>query len=99
MQGNRILSVGAEPRVREAAGPGAEVVDVAGATVLPGLIDSHCHVTFDEPQSNDELFFHRRAGLGALVASVNAQKVLRAGLPASLMPIVFLMLVLTFETP
>jgi len=79
VQGNRILSVGAEPRVREAAGPGAEVVDVAGATVMPGLIDSHCHVTFDEPQSNDELFFHRRAGLGALVASVNAQKVLRAG--------------------
>ena len=31
VQGNRILSVGAEPRVREAAGPGAEVVDRASA--------------------------------------------------------------------
>ena len=24
---------------------------------MPGLIDAHCHITFDEPNSNDELFF------------------------------------------
>lgn len=54
-------------------------IDASGATVMPGLIDSHCHITFDEPFSTDELFFHRREGLSAIVAAYNARKVLRAG--------------------
>lgn len=61
------------------AQPGDEVVDLQGKTIMPGLIDAHCHVTLDEPHSNDEMFFHRRPGLGALVAAYNAQRVLRAG--------------------
>ena len=40
-------------------------IDVGGMTIMPGLIDSHCHISFDEPSSNDELFFHRREGLAA----------------------------------
>src|SRR4029079_7555542 len=36
--------------VRPDAGPvperGDEVVDCAGATVIPGLVESHCHLTF-----------------------------------------------------
>ena len=46
---------------------------------MPGLIDGHCHISFDEPNSNDELFFHRRHGLAAIVAAQNARKVLQAG--------------------
>ncbi|HEX8400798.1 MAG TPA: amidohydrolase family protein [Allosphingosinicella sp.] len=56
-----------------------ERIDVSGMTVMPGLIDAHCHISFDEPHSNDELFFHRREGLAALVAAYNVQKVLRSG--------------------
>lgn len=40
----RILAVGPEDEVRAAAGAGAEVVDAAGATVLPGFVDAHHHV-------------------------------------------------------
>lgn len=54
-------------------------IDASGCTVMPGLIDAHCHISFDEPHSNDELFFHRREGLSALVAAHNVRKVLRAG--------------------
>ena len=54
-------------------------IDAAGMTVMPGLIDSHCHISFDEPNSNDELFFHRREGLAAIIAARNAQRLLRAG--------------------
>jgi imidazolonepropionase-like amidohydrolase len=54
-------------------------IDATGHTVLPGLIDAHCHISFDEPFSNDELFFHRREGLAAIVAAYNARKVLRSG--------------------
>ena len=45
----------------------------------PGLIDAHCHISFDEPRSNDELFFHRREGLAAIIAGTNALKVLQSG--------------------
>lgn len=54
-------------------------IDCSGMTVMPGLIDAHCHISFDEPRSNDELFFHRREGLAALVAAHNVRKVLRSG--------------------
>ena len=57
----------------------AILIDGSGCSLIPGLIDAHCHISFDLPKSNDELFFHRRPGLAAVVASVNAQKVLRAG--------------------
>ncbi len=40
----RIAAIGSMAQVRAAA-PGAEVVRCGGATVIPGLIDAHCHVT------------------------------------------------------
>src|SRR6516165_7206969 len=40
----RIAAIGPAEAVRAAA-PGAEVVRLGGATVIPGLIDAHCHVT------------------------------------------------------
>ena len=40
----RIAAIGPADRVRAAAG-GAAVVRLGGATVIPGLIDAHCHVT------------------------------------------------------
>src|SRR5262245_39974765 len=40
----RITAVGPAAAVRAAAGPGAAVVRLDGATVIPGLIDAHCHV-------------------------------------------------------
>jgi predicted amidohydrolase YtcJ len=40
----RIAAVGDPGEIRAAAGPGAEVARLDGATILPGLIDAHCHV-------------------------------------------------------
>ncbi len=40
----RIAAVGTGEAVRAAAAPGAAVVRLDGATVVPGLIDAHCHV-------------------------------------------------------
>src|SRR5262245_25612216 len=51
----RILRVGSDEEVLKAKGPRTEVIDLAGRTVLPGLIDSHVHPTaacmteFDHP--------------------------------------------------
>jgi predicted amidohydrolase YtcJ len=41
----RIAAVGSAGQVRAAAAPGAKVVGLDGATVIPGLIDAHCHVS------------------------------------------------------
>ena len=44
IRGNRILSVGTDGEVRAAAGEDALVVDLAGKTVMPGLVCTHSHV-------------------------------------------------------
>ncbi|HUZ35743.1 MAG TPA: amidohydrolase [Streptosporangiaceae bacterium] len=41
----RIAAVGSADEVRAVAAPGAAVVPLGGATVIPGLIDAHCHVS------------------------------------------------------
>ena len=40
-----IAAVGPAEAVRAAAGPGAALLRLDGATVIPGLIDAHCHVS------------------------------------------------------
>ena len=40
----RIAVIGPAAAVRAAAEPGAAVVRLDGAAVVPGLIDAHCHV-------------------------------------------------------
>ena len=77
--GQRIIAVGTDAGSTCPSDAIVERIDASGCRVMPGMIDSHCHISFDHPNSNDELFFHRREGLAALVAGVNAQKVLRAG--------------------
>ena len=81
--GERIVAVG-ESAASEI--DGVERIDATGMTVMPGLIDAHCHISFDEPSSNDELFFHRREGLAAIIAARNLQRVYRAGVTGILDP-------------
>jgi predicted amidohydrolase YtcJ len=44
IRGDRIVAVGADAEVRRLAGPGARVIELAGKTVTPGLVDAHCHL-------------------------------------------------------
>ncbi len=53
--GNRIALVGSDEQVRGAIGPNTRVIKLDGATVTPGLIDSHAHLV----------------GLGAALEQVN----------------------------
>ena len=77
--GDKIAATGAAAEAQAVQTPGVQTMDVAGCTIMPGLIDGHCHISFDEPNSNDELFFHRRHALAAITAARNARRVLQSG--------------------
>ena len=42
--GEQIVAVGSDEAVRSLIGPGTDVIDAGGATVLPGFVDAHNHV-------------------------------------------------------
>jgi predicted amidohydrolase YtcJ len=43
--GNRITAVGTNAQVLQQAGPNTRRIDLKGKTVIPGLIDTHLHIT------------------------------------------------------
>ena len=84
IEGDAIIALGAAASARGVALRESRVdpvieIDATGRTVMPGLVDAHCHITFGEPMSNDELFFHRDPATAALVTAFNLPKLLLAG--------------------
>ncbi|MDO3702831.1 amidohydrolase [Micromonospora sp. C28SCA-DRY-2] len=71
VQGERLLAVGTEAEVRAAAGAGAELIDLAGAAVLPGLYDAHIH-TAQYAQSLDAVDLRDVRSLDEALARVAA---------------------------
>src|SRR5436190_6276370 len=45
INGGRIVARGTRAEMARLAGPKTNVIDVKGATVIPGLIDNHVHFT------------------------------------------------------
>ena len=43
VRGERLIAVGSEAEILPLAGPTTRRIDLGQRTVLPGLIDSHCH--------------------------------------------------------
>src|SRR4051812_16485225 len=74
VRGDRIEAVG-----RDLAAPaGARVIDLGGATLLPGLIDLHTHLTSTGVHWEDELL-KTTPGQAALHGAKNARETLLAG--------------------
>ena len=86
IEGDQIAAVGEEAALRVSHLQHARRIDLAGKTVMPGLIDAHCHLSFDDAASNPEIFYQRRNALSALAAAYNAKKLLRAGVTGILDP-------------
>jgi imidazolonepropionase-like amidohydrolase len=82
----KVVQAGPSEVPAEAAGRAVRRIDAAGHTVMPGLIDAHCHLAFDDAGSNAEIFHQRRDALSALVAAYNAKKLVRAGVTGFLDP-------------
>ncbi|MDP2956994.1 MAG: amidohydrolase family protein, partial [Longimicrobiales bacterium] len=73
--GNRITAVGSDLPVP----PGATVVDLGDATLLPGLIDLHTHLTGTDGATWEEELVTTTPGQAALYGARNAHRTLLAG--------------------
>ena len=51
----RFIAVGTDRDMRPLTGPGTRVIDLAGRTVIPGLIDSHIYATVAGLSWDDEI--------------------------------------------
>ncbi|MEP7269854.1 MAG: amidohydrolase family protein [Acidobacteriota bacterium] len=74
IEGERIVQVGSEIPIP----PESEVIDLGSATLLPGLIDCHTHIT-SQPQNYYEDIFRKSAIDVAVTAHVYARRTLEAG--------------------
>ena len=54
-------------------------IDATGKTVMPGLIDAHCHTSFGESRTQEEQDLYTSHELRTLRSAWNVTKVLRAG--------------------
>jgi len=87
VRNNRIVAVGAEALPGEVPPPeGIESIDATGMTVMPGLIDVHCHMTYGESKTEEEIDLYTGHELRTLIAAANAEKVLRAGVTSISQP-------------
>jgi imidazolonepropionase-like amidohydrolase len=79
VSGNRIVAAG--PAAEVASPPGAQVVELPGTTLLPGLIDAHSHLflhPYDETPWNDQVLKEPLA-YRTIAAVLHAEKTLLAG--------------------
>jgi imidazolonepropionase-like amidohydrolase len=75
IEDDRIVRVGAGL----ATPAGADVIDLGGATILPGLIDCHTHLTGQPGDNYYEDIFRRSFIDSAVIAHVYAKRTLDAG--------------------
>lgn len=73
-----IVAVAPSSDIARLAGPATRVIDAAGGTVTPGLVDCHTHLIFAGDRSSE--YFHRTRGLGDEQLS---QEGIAWGVPAS----------------
>jgi imidazolonepropionase-like amidohydrolase len=78
---DRIVAV-APPGELAAKYPKATVIDLGGATLMPGLIDAHTHVFLDDdvgPGVYDEILLKKSTPYRAIEAAANAKRALDYG--------------------
>ena len=83
VQDGRIAALWEGPRPpAEAATRAERVIEASGKTVMPGLIDAHCHISYGEGRTAEEVDVYGGAEWAAVRAVWNCAKVLRSGVTA-----------------
>jgi imidazolonepropionase-like amidohydrolase len=78
VEGDRIKSIGPDEANLALPAPHAKIVDLRSATVLPGLIDCHTHIT-SQPENYYTDIFRKSPIDVAITAHVYARRTLLAG--------------------
>src|SRR6202167_3098535 len=78
IEGDRIKAIGKAAEISSQLPAGAKVIDLANATVLPGLIDCHTHLTYT-PYMSGPAGLHGSYPRQALIGARNARVTLEAG--------------------
>jgi imidazolonepropionase-like amidohydrolase len=87
VEDERILEVRSSPlEVDDTSDSDLVRIDAAGKTLMPGLIDAHCHMTYGESMAQEEQDLYTSVEGRTLRAAWNVQKVLAAGVTGMSQP-------------
>jgi imidazolonepropionase-like amidohydrolase len=87
IRGDRIISIGDSSIVEQVPrGEPIQTIDARGKTVMPGLIDVHCHMTYGLARTEEEISIYTPPELRTLIAAANIEKVLHAGVTSISQP-------------
>jgi imidazolonepropionase-like amidohydrolase len=78
IEGEKIKAIGSAAEIQKQLPAGARTIDLSGLTVLPGLIDTHTHLTMS-PQTLGPARLRLSYARMALVGARNARVTLEAG--------------------
>ena len=78
IEGERIKAIGKTPEISGHLPAGTKMIDLSNATVLPGLIDCHTHLTYT-PYDSGPAGMHASYPRQALTGARNARVTLEAG--------------------
>ena len=78
IEGDRIRAIGKPSEISSQLPPGTKTIDLSNATVLPGLIDCHTHLTMT-PYDSGPAGLHASYPRQALTGARNARVTLEAG--------------------
>jgi imidazolonepropionase-like amidohydrolase len=81
IEGDKIKAIGKAAEIEKQLPAGAKRIDLSRATVLPGLIDCHTHLTFS-PNLIGPMGYHISYPRQALLGARNARLTLEAGFTA-----------------
>ncbi len=82
IEGDTIVHAGPLPAA-DAPGSDARVVDVAGKTVIPGLVEAHIHLSYNNVKAIADLDLNCPPEYSTLVSAKNAELALQCGYTAA----------------
>jgi len=88
LKGDVIVEIasGIDPERVVPRGEALERVDATGRTVMPGLIDGHCHTSFGEVRMQEEQCLYTSHELRVIRSATNLPRILRAGVTSISVP-------------
>jgi imidazolonepropionase-like amidohydrolase len=83
IEGERLLNVGSLRAGDQPVGPGVQTIDLGGRTVIPGLVEAHMHLSYNNVKVIADLDLNCPPEYSTLVSARNAELALACGYTAA----------------